>query len=76
MSPESMTIEDQALKLPPQERARLAERLIASLDEIDEAECERLWIEEAEHRYQLYKTGRLSSRPAEAVLHDARAALK
>jgi putative addiction module component (TIGR02574 family) len=64
-------IEKQALKLPASERARLAQRLLASLDETDAAENERLWVEEAERRYQEYKKGRIASRPAADVFRDA-----
>ncbi len=43
-------------------------RLIKSLDPLDDAETERLWVEEAERRYQAYKEGRLSARPAEEAV--------
>jgi len=71
MCPTLSEIEEQALKLPSSERAVLAHRLIASLDETDEAEIERLWVEEAERRYQEYKKGRISSRQGNA--HHSRA---
>ena len=61
-----------ALKLPVSERAALVEHLIASLDDLDEKENERLWLEEAENRYRLYKTGKMSSRPAQDVHRDVR----
>lgn len=64
-------IEEQALKLPAAQRAELARRLIASLDENDAAENERLWVEEAERRYQEYKKGHIPSRPAADVFRDA-----
>ncbi|MDR4498959.1 MAG: transposase [Candidatus Scalindua sp.] len=41
-------IEEEALQLPSHERAKLAEHLINSLDEDEDPEVERLWIEEAE----------------------------
>ncbi len=75
MSPKLDQLETQALQLPLKERAQLAERLIASLDEVDEAESERLWAEEAERRYQEYKKGNISSRPAGDLMRDARAKL-
>ncbi len=76
MSPELKECEAQALKLDPKERAALAEHLIASLDALDDAENEHLWLEEAEKRYQEYKKGTIQSRPAEDVLRDAHAAIK
>ncbi len=76
MSPDLKECEAQALKLDPKERAALAEHLIASLDALDDAENERIWLEEAESRYQEYKKGNIESRPAKDVLRDARAAIK
>ncbi len=66
-------IEAAALQLPPEERARLAERLIASLDE--ETEIERSWIEEAERRYERYRAGELKTVPASEVIARMRAKL-
>ena len=76
MSPDLKECEAQALRLPPKERATLAEHLIASLDNLDDAENERLWLEEAERRYQEYKKSNIPSRPADDVLRDARLAIK
>lgn len=70
-----LDFEKQALKLPVHDRAMLAERLIASLDELSSAENEKMWVEEAEARYEAYKRGELTARPVEDVLRDARAAL-
>jgi hypothetical protein len=68
--------ESSALQLPASERAALAERLIASLDVLDDAETERLWVEEAEHRYQAYKQGSLTARSAVDAIRDARANIR
>ena len=76
MLPDLKECEAQALRLPPKERATLAEHLIASLDNLDDAENEYLWLEEAERRYQEYKKSNILSRPAEDVLRDARLAIK
>lgn len=46
MSPQLMEFEAKALKLPPTDRATLAERLIASLDNLNEQQNEQLWIDE------------------------------
>jgi hypothetical protein len=47
-------IEDDALRLPPEDRARLAVDLLASLEESVESpeEIEKLWLAEAERRFQ------------------------
>lgn len=76
MSPSLKAFEARALKLPPAERAALAERLIASLDNLDASENERLWVEEAERRYEQYKKGRIPARLASDVLRDARSAIR
>jgi len=69
-------IEENALRLPPSDRAQLAEHLIHSLDEEEDPEAERLWIEEAERRYREYKEGRIKGKPAESVFKEARSKLK
>ncbi|MEW6173535.1 MAG: addiction module protein [Bacillota bacterium] len=69
-------IEEEALRLAPNERALLAERLISSLDDEEDPEAERLWIEEAERRYIAYKEGRVKAKPAELVFKEARSKLK
>lgn len=75
MSPQMMECEAEALKLPPAERATLAERLIASLDELSDKQNEQLWLNEADRRYRAYKDGSVSARSAEDVLRDARASI-
>lgn len=65
--------EASALLLPVAERAALAERLIESLDSLDDSETERLWVEEAERRYHAYKQGRLSARSASEAIQAAQA---
>ena len=72
MSIEQLELE--ALSLPRHLRARLAERLISSLDE--EAEIEREWLEEAERRLARIEAGEAQTRPAEDVLREARSRLE
>jgi putative addiction module component (TIGR02574 family) len=64
------TFETRALKLPAKARAQLAVHLIASLDNIDPAENEHLWAQEAERRYKAYKAGHMTARPAHDVFAD------
>ena len=47
MSPDLNECEALVLGLSMHERAYLAERLLASLDDLDDTESERLWVEEA-----------------------------
>ena len=69
-------IEEEALRLSSYERAQLAEHLIISLDDVEDPEAERLWIEEAERRYQEYKQGKIKAKPAEMVFKEARSKLE
>jgi len=75
-----MTVDELAIELlglPAKERARLAERLIASLEEEPAtAEIESLWIREAERRLLEVKAGKGDLQDAETVLKEARARLK
>ena len=64
--------EELAFKLPVNERAVLAEQLIRSLDDISDEELEQVWLEEADRRYQAYKSGAISSKSSEEVFRDAR----
>ena len=64
-------VEAAALKLEPRARARLAGRLLESLDELSPDENARLWAEEAQRRADALEAGSLSSRSAEDVLRDA-----
>jgi hypothetical protein len=70
MSPKD--VETAALKLPARRRARLAMRLITSLDRKRNEGWEEAWFDEAVRRDNAYREGRLSARPAKEVLLDAR----
>lgn len=52
-----------ALCLPARDRAALAEKLLASLEELNE-ETERLWAEEAKRRLDAYRGGAAKVTPA------------
>ncbi|MQA91831.1 MAG: hypothetical protein GEU90_16680 [Gemmatimonas sp.] len=67
-------IESAAMELPLHERARLAERLLASLDQ--DAAVEEAWAAEVERRVQEYRAGKLSTLSGDDVLADARARLE
>jgi putative addiction module component (TIGR02574 family) len=69
-------LESQALKLSRRERARLAQRLISSLDQEVDADVERLWLAEAERRLAELKSGKVAGIPAEKVLRKVRSALR
>jgi putative addiction module component (TIGR02574 family) len=69
-------LEAKALKLPPEERARLAERLISSLDHEADADSEELWIQEAERRLDELESGAADPVAAERVIEKARSSLR
>lgn len=70
-------LEAEARRLPAHERARLIERLAATLDEdeADLASVERAWIEEADRRYRRYLAGETEAVPAADALARVRARL-
>ncbi len=69
-------LEAKALKLPPEERARLAERLISSLDQESDADSEELWIREADRRLEELESGAVAAISAERVMEKVRSALR
>jgi len=74
MSSQLEIVEAEALKLSAEERARLADRLLASLSE--DAEVEEAWAIEADRRIAALESGRVQLVPATEVIARARAALK
>jgi hypothetical protein len=69
-------LEAEALKLAPQDRARLAEKLLESLEHLSDDENARLWAEEALRRDHDWDNEPATVRDAPDVFRDARARLK
>ena len=67
-------LESEALKLTPGERAALAQRLLASLDE--DAEIENAWATEVEQRIADVESGAVQVISIEEALARVRATLK
>ena len=69
-----------ALKLDHKERARLAGRLLRSLDEEEEklspAKLEALWLEEAERRLEEWEQGKVQGIPGDKVMQEFRDLLR
>jgi putative addiction module component (TIGR02574 family) len=61
-------VESAAMQLPRAERARLAERLIASLDE--DTEIEQAWAEEIRRRVEELRSGAVQPIPGEQVFAE------
>jgi putative addiction module component (TIGR02574 family) len=67
-------LEDQVMRLPVDLRARLAEQLIASLDqEPADADAKALWIVEAQRRAEELAAEKVKGIPAEQAFANARA---
>ncbi|HEX9812700.1 MAG TPA: addiction module protein [Burkholderiales bacterium] len=69
-------IEDEALHLSEEERAKLAQRLLLSLDAPTEAEVEEDWLIEARRRARELDEGLVQPVSAEEVRRKARALLR
>jgi putative addiction module component (TIGR02574 family) len=76
MSKPAREVESKALRLSRKDRARLAQRLISSLDRQVDAGVEKLWLKEAERRLAELKSGKVKGIPAEKVVRKARSALR
>lgn len=57
-----------ALALPPIERAELIQRLFQSFDVPEDNRIDTAWTEEIEYRIEAYDKGLLTASPAEDVL--------
>jgi putative addiction module component (TIGR02574 family) len=63
----SAKVVNDALSLPPRSRAKLAEKLLESLDDPRRTEIDHLWAEEVEDRIDAYEKGYLKSIPGKEV---------
>jgi putative addiction module component (TIGR02574 family) len=69
-------IEQEALRLSVAERAKLAHRLLESLDELTEAEAEKLWSSEIERRLHEIDEGKVRLVEADELERRVRARLR
>ena len=67
---EQLTAE--ALQLPVESRALLADRLVESLDSAELDDIQRLWTAEALRRRDEVRSGQVQSVPGEQVLDEVR----
>jgi putative addiction module component (TIGR02574 family) len=74
MSQSLPEIEKKALQLSAEDRARLAVRLLSSLEETTESpeEIEKLWIAEADRRFQELRDGVVQGVPARDAFAELR----
>ena len=66
----------QALDLPADDRAELADLPVTSLDSADLASLERAWVDEAHRRSVEVRSGKVAAIPADEALKQVRASLK
>lgn len=69
-------LEQEALQLPAEERAALAQKLLLSLDDLPTAEHAELWLAEADRRTRQLDRGEVQPIPAGEVRRKARALLR
>lgn len=69
-------IEKEILNLSETDRATLAKHLIETLDMDMNENVEQVWLQEAEKRYEQYKSGKLQALPAQDALQEARNSLQ
>ncbi|MGZ0076959.1 addiction module protein [Methylomonas sp. YC3] len=70
------SIEQEVLHLPVEERARLAEKLLSSLDDLSEQEIEKLWLLEAQRRAAEIDNGTVQLISAEEMEQRVQAILQ
>jgi len=71
----STTVEqliEQAMSLPTESRARLADLLVESLDVGEPGETEQLWVSEARRRRDEVRSGKVETIPGNEALQKAR----
>ena len=75
----STTVEqlaEQAMSLPGESRARLADLLVESLDADSLTEIDRLWLSEAKRRRDEVRAGKVQTIPGEDALRSVRDSLR
>jgi putative addiction module component (TIGR02574 family) len=69
-------LEDEMLKLPVNDRARLVRELLDSLDDLPAQELDRLWLTEASHRAAQLDSVEVTLVSGEEVNRKAQALLR
>jgi putative addiction module component (TIGR02574 family) len=64
------TLLEEALKLPPVERAELVERLLSSFEFRSRKDIDALWAKEADDRIEAFEQGHITAIPAENVFSE------
>ncbi len=61
---------NEALKLPPIDKASVIDQLMASFDISERRRIDEAWAYEAERRIDAYDNGRISARPVSDVMRE------
>jgi putative addiction module component (TIGR02574 family) len=69
---DQMILEREAMKLPPKDRALLADALLVSLDDDAVRAVEAAWIAEADARLAAYRRGEIEAKDGPTVLRELR----
>ena len=71
MSKKGVQLLEEALSLPHEERAELADRLLTSLDSPPDRRIDALWAQEAEDRLDAYERGEIKALSAREAFDQA-----
>lgn len=70
MTASAQALLNEALKLPPIDKASMIEELISSFDPNSRAQIDKEWADESESRISAYDAGLLKARPFEDVIRE------
>ena len=70
MSKRGAQVLEEALSLPPGERAELIDRLLSSLDSTFRQRIDELWAQEAEERLDAFERGEIKAVSAKEVFDE------
>jgi putative addiction module component (TIGR02574 family) len=70
MLQETSRLLEEAIKLPPEERAELIDKLLDSFDMKQKRRIDEAWAKEAESRLDAYNAGLIEGIPISKVLED------
>ena len=76
MSTKVEQLAEQAMNLPGESRARLADLLVESLDADTLTEIDQLWLSEAKHRRDEVRAGKVQTIPGDQALQRVRDSLR
>jgi putative addiction module component (TIGR02574 family) len=76
MKSDVSSIEDQISRLPNRERARLALKLLESLEPGQDEDVDELWLDEAERRLAKHDSGLSEARDVEEAISGIERRLK